>query len=391
VLLVSDFFPPVRGGLETHVDDLAAELSARGHDVHVATQTPDATPTAPSVQVHVVTTLSSAVIRHERADRPFHPPLPDPRAHAALRALVSRLRPDVVHAHSWLGASLPHRHRPPVVLTAHDYALICQLHTLLRTTGERCAGPSVRACVPCGARRHGVARSVALAAATSAGRRTLPVDRVLTLSEHVASTLRPYLGVPVEAAGGFVRAEPGPVVDVPLPPLPSAPFVMYAGDPGRHKGFDVLLALWAAAEVPAPLVVATTKPLAAAPAGDVTVVTLTREQMAAAWRRAAVAAVPSLWDEPYGMVAVEALTAGTPVVASRTGALPELVTDGVDGLLVPPGDRGALAVALTNLVTDADRRTAFGAAALRNAQRFSAESVVPRIEASYRAAMERAA
>ncbi|MBV9097780.1 MAG: glycosyltransferase, partial [Frankiaceae bacterium] len=197
VLLVSDFFPPVRGGLETHVDDLAAELAERGHDVHVATLTPDAKPSAPSVEMHVVSTLSSALVRHERADRPFHPPLPDPRAHAALAALVAKLRPDVVHAHSWLAASLPRRHRPPVVFTAHDYALICQLHTLLRTTGERCAGPSVRACGPCGARRHGAARSAALATATAVGRRLLPADRVLTLSEHVASTLRPYLRVPV--------------------------------------------------------------------------------------------------------------------------------------------------------------------------------------------------
>ncbi|MBV9098253.1 MAG: glycosyltransferase [Frankiaceae bacterium] len=213
---------------------------------------------------------------------------------------------------------------------------------------------------------------------------------MLTLSEHVASTIRPYLRVPVETAGGFVRATE-PARDVELPPLPSEPFVMYAGDPGGHKGFDVLLDLWAAAEVPAPLVVATTKPLDAAPAGDVTAVTLTRAQVASAWRRAAVAAVPSLWDEPYGMVAVEALTAGVPVVASRAGALPELVTDGVDGLLVPPGDRAALAAALTDLVRDEGRRTAFAAAAVRNARRFRADVVVPRIEASYRAAMERAA
>jgi glycosyltransferase involved in cell wall biosynthesis len=393
VLLVSDFFPPVRGGLEVHVDELAAELSARGHEVHVATLTPDATPTAAAVQVHVVTTLSSAVVRHEHADRPFHPPLPDPRAHAALAALVTKLRPDVVHAHSWLGVSLPRRHRPPVVFTAHDYALICQLHTLLRTTGERCGGPSARACVPCGARRHGMVRSVALATSTPAGRRLLPADRVLTLSAHVAATIRPYLRVPVETVGGFVRAvrAAAPSANVELPALPAGPFVLYAGDPGPHKGLDLLLDLWAGSAVPAPLVVATTKPLVRNVSGNVTVVTLDREQMAVVQRRAAVAVVPSQWDEPYGMVAVEALTAGLPVVASRVGALPELVTDGVDGVLVPAGDRDALGAALTGLVTDEARRAAFAAAAARGAVRFSPDAVLPRIEAAYRAAMRRAA
>jgi glycosyltransferase involved in cell wall biosynthesis len=403
VLLVSDFFPPVRGGLEVHVDELAAELSARGHDVHVATLTPDATPTADSVQVHVVTTLSSAVVRHEHADRPFHPPVPDPRAHTALATLVTKLRPDVVHAHSWLGVSLPRRHRPPVVFTAHDYALICQLHTLLRTTGlrttglrttgERCGGPSARACVPCGARRHGVVRSVALATSTPVGRRLLPADRVLTLSAHVAATIRPYLRVPVETVGGFVRAvrTAAPNGNVELPALPAGPFVLYAGDPGPHKGLDLLLDLWAGSAVPAPLVVATTKPLVRNVSGDVTVVTLSRDQMAVAQRRAAVAVVPSQWDEPYGMVAAEALTAGVPVVASRVGALPELVTDGVDGVLVPAGDRDALGAALTGLVTDEPRRAAFAAAAVRGAVRFGPDAVLPRIEAAYRAAMQRAA
>ena len=390
VLLVTDFFPPVRGGLETHVDDLAAELADRGHEVHVATLTPDPMPSSPKVDVHVVTTALSRVIRHERADRPFHPPLPDPRARRELRALIRGLRPDIVHAHSWLGVSLPRRDRPPTVFTAHDYALVCQLHTLLRTTGERCSGPAVGKCVACGARRYGAVRSAALATGTPIGRRLLPADRVLTLSEYVAARIRPYLSTPVEVAGGFVR-DVEVDTDVALPALPSAPYVLYAGDPGAHKGLDGLLDVWTADAVPAPLVVATTKPLARPVTGDVTVVTLTREQLAVARRRAAVAVVPSLWDEPYGMVAVEALTSGVPVVASNVGALPELVTDGVDGLLIPPGDRDALVSAIRGLVEDEPRRQRFAAAAKDSARRFAAASVVPRIEAAYIAGAKAAA
>jgi len=384
ILLVTDFFPPVRGGLETHVDDLAAELADRGHDVHVATLTPDPTPSSPDVQVHVVATSMQRLIRHERADRPFHPPLPDPGARAALKALVRALRPDVVHAHSWLGVSLPRRDRPPVVFTAHDYALVCQLHTLLRTSGERCDGPAFGKCVACGARQYGAARSAALATTTPMGRRLLPVDRVLTLSEYVASRIRPYLKVPIDVTGGFVRTAAADG-EVEMPVLPSRPYVLYAGDPGVHKGLDGLLDLWAANAVPAPLVVATTKPLARTVTGDVTVVTLTRGQLALARRRAAVAVVPSLWDEPYGMVAVEALTSGVPVVATTVGTLPELVGDGIDGLLVPPGDQLALANALRDLVGDGARREQLAAAARRRAGRFAAANVVPRIEATYAA------
>lgn len=58
--------------------------------------------------------------------------------------------------------------------------------------------------------------------------------------------------------------------------------------------------------------------------------------------RAACVVVPSLWPEPFGLVALEAQRLGTPVVASRVGGLAELVDDGKTGILVPPGDVQAL-------------------------------------------------
>jgi glycosyltransferase involved in cell wall biosynthesis len=385
VLLVSDFFPPVRGGLETHVDDLAAELADRGHDVHVATLTSAPTPAHPDVSTHVVRTASAALIRHEDGSRPFHPPVPDPRARVALGRIIRELRPDVVHAHSWLGVSLPRHRRPPTVFTAHDYALVCQLHTLVRTSGEACAGPSLPTCVACGSRRYGSLRSLALASSTPVGRHLLPADRVLTLSRQVASVLRPHLSIPVEVVGGFVRTHR---TAVPIPAgatsPPTQPFVMYAGDPGAHKGLGRLLDMWAGERPPAAaLVVATTKPLDRPAPPGVTVVTLARGEVGAWWRAAAVAVVPSIWAEPYGMVAIEALTAGVPVIAHAVGALPELVTDGVDGLLVAPDDPLALRAALDRLIADENVRRRMGAAALESAHRFAADAVVRRIEAAY--------
>lgn len=66
--------------------------------------------------------------------------------------------------------------------------------------------------------------------------------------------------------------------------------------------------------------------------------------------------------EGIPVVLMEAMAAGLPVVASRLSGIPELVTDGVDGLLVPPGDPRALADALRALAADPERRQRFGAA-----------------------------
>ncbi len=86
------------------------------------------------------------------------------------------------------------------------------------------------------------------------------------------------------------------------------------------------------------------------------------DDLAPLYTRAAVVAVPSRF-ETFGQSALEAMRHGAPVVASRAGALPELVEHGVTGLLVPPGDPDALAAAVASLLADPARAAALGAAA----------------------------
>ena len=83
----------------------------------------------------------------------------------------------------------------------------------------------------------------------------------------------------------------------------------------------------------------------------------------------AVLAVPSR-REPFGRVAAEALACGVPVVAAATGGLPEVVRDGVDGLLYPAGDAAALAERLRRLLDDAALRASMSVAASAGAARF---------------------
>jgi len=95
-----------------------------------------------------------------------------------------------------------------------------------------------------------------------------------------------------------------------------------------------------------------------------------RSRMPGFWNSVTVAVVPSLY-EPFGLVALEALSCGVPVVASAVGGLKEIVVDGESGVLVPPGDPVALAQALLALLTDERRRLRLAEGARRRAECFS--------------------
>jgi glycosyltransferase involved in cell wall biosynthesis len=88
--------------------------------------------------------------------------------------------------------------------------------------------------------------------------------------------------------------------------------------------------------------------------------------------------------EAFGLVLAEALHLGTPVIASRVGGIPEIVDDGVDGLLVPPADPRALADAIVSLLGDEDRRrTMAGAGRAKVERRFRFEDMVHAYEQLY--------
>ncbi|MDQ6948401.1 MAG: glycosyltransferase, partial [Actinomycetota bacterium] len=94
--------------------------------------------------------------------------------------------------------------------------------------------------------------------------------------------------------------------------------------------------------------------------------------------------VPSLWPEPAGMVAIEAALHGRATIANAVGGLPEIVIDGVTGLVVPPGDIGALARALDRLLRNPLEAAAMGAAAAeRGAVLYSVETHVERLHEIY--------
>jgi len=93
--------------------------------------------------------------------------------------------------------------------------------------------------------------------------------------------------------------------------------------------------------------------------------------------------MPSLW-EGLPMALLEAMSSRKAIVASATAGIPEAVTNGQDGLLVPPGDVRALADALGEVLRSSERRAELGAAAAERAKReFTVQVMADRYEALY--------
>jgi glycosyltransferase involved in cell wall biosynthesis len=91
---------------------------------------------------------------------------------------------------------------------------------------------------------------------------------------------------------------------------------------------------------------------------------LPRAHVSALMAQAAVTLMPVAWDEAFGLVAAEAQMAGCPVVAYRRGALPEVVADGISGILVDPDDMEALPAAIA-AASRLDRRAVRASAVAR--------------------------
>jgi glycosyltransferase involved in cell wall biosynthesis len=101
---------------------------------------------------------------------------------------------------------------------------------------------------------------------------------------------------------------------------------------------------------------------------------------------AAIAVVPSVWPEPFGLTVLEAMRAGCATVATNHGGAAELIEDGRTGLLVPPADVESLAAAIGRLLDDPGLRARLGAAAREHVSAtFGVERMLDDIEAVYRA------
>ncbi|HTB71420.1 MAG TPA: glycosyltransferase family 4 protein [Solirubrobacteraceae bacterium] len=368
------------GGVATHVIASAEALAAAGVEVDVLAAQVDRSESPAGVTVHPA------------------PQLFDARASAEARLAVARtLRPSVIHLHQFDDPAALRfmRKHAPVVNSAHGYPA-CTSGVHYFRPGQECARAHGPGCVPNLALRgcaH-VRDPRMLPAAYRRASRGVETLRRADLAVSYSSAIDRHL-----EDNGVTRRAIVPLFATISPASATGHAarrrVVFAGRVITAKGIGVLLR--ATRDVDAELVVC----------GDGwqldAMRRLARRQrmqervrftgwlgsgpLARELAEASIVAMPSLWPEPFGLVGIEAHASGRPVVASATGGVGDWLEHGVGGLLVKPGDRAALATALTELLDDPARQRAMGEAGRRNvAARFSRSRHVAALLDAYRTA-----
>ena len=320
-----------RGGEDSVVDDEIALLRSRGHEVELLTVHNDEIDGMGRVEL-VGRTLWS---------RP---------AAAQMRARCADFRPDVVHVHNSFPLLSPAIHWAaqetgvPVVQTLHNFRLMCPQAMLLREgkVCEDCVGKlpwrgAVRGCY-----RGSVVQSTVLtgmlALHRGLGTWQRRVNRFIALNEFCRAKFIEG-GLPAER----LVVKPN-FVDLPAAPDGERRGLLFVGRLSPEKGLDTLAA--AAAQAGVSVDVLGSGPMQADLQGAPGLNLRGPQPMPevlAAMQRAAALVLPSIWYENFPRTLVEAMACGLPVIASRLGAMAELVQDGDTGLLFEPGNAPALA------------------------------------------------
>ena len=398
ICLVTNLYPPtVQGGADIFVGQLARAL-AEQHRVTVITTEPGfhLLPRR-EISPEGVTVYRIAPLNIAHLTRLPHHLLPQalfraidlyqPQVAANVASILDRERPDVVHIHNWEGLSLAAivtagRRRAPLAITLHGYSLFCAYSTIRHPDGHSC-----RPDLPChlmAGVNHQLAKAIGLVISPSH----------YVMDEHLR---RGFFRHAIQ------RVIPnGLSLDAPLPDPPhkgegnpgsKTTFdVLFMGRVQSHKGVELLIRGFRRMSDPGlRLHIAGIGPSLDASrslaAGDDRIHFygfVSGEMHRSLLENSDCMVVPSLWPENAPVTIQEAFAAGPVVIASRIGGIPEMVQDGVNGLLVEAGDESGIAAAIERLRQSPELLARLRAAGKETARLYDMRFHTDRVMDAYR-------
>lgn len=384
---------PDAGGLTVYVLSLAEQLARTGVEVDIFTRRFDAT--CPDVVelspgINVINITAGPVKKLPKDD--LYCLLPDFASEMAMYALESGRRYDIIHTHYWLSGWVGR-----ILKRYWDVPVVHMYHTLAHLKNDASEGQVNESALRLRVERELIGAVDQVVAPNPDERAELVWN--FGAKDCQVCTLPP--GIDLErfqpSNSTVARERFG---------LPDAPLIMFVGRIDPIKDVDTLLEAMAALVhefegpvAPRLMIVGGELDATGCPVDELaTAATISESlgiadniiylgsrpqaELPALYSAATVVAVSSRY-ESFGLVAVEAMACGTPVVATRVGGMRFTVEEGVSGLLVPPADPPAMAAALMQVISDRDLRARMQVGARQAAVRFSWHSVGAAMQRMY--------
>lgn len=376
----------VVGGTETYLLNLIRDLGARGHHSEVAAERDD--------------TDGSIAPFHEVTEVEWSKPRWWLRWGWRFRAIVRQTRPDVIYLHNTMNPDLVELAAKlrPTIRYVHDHTVFCPGLNKIYADGGICDRPMGDWCIEkyadggCLCLRHPTEERVRKQVdhTRSLFDKHRALGRIVVASDYMRGELeRAGMDASRVDVIPYYTARPDAVTPVADDDTPLILTLARLSHP--DKGVVELLDALARLDVPYRARIVGTgqhEEMLRAHAerlalGDRVEFAgfVAHEQTLAMMADARVIAFPSMWNEPFGIVGIEAMARARPVVAFDVGGVREWLADGETGIVVPRGDVDGYAAALQTLLTDADRARSLGdAGPARVAARFERDAHVQALE-----------
>ncbi|MBX3177028.1 MAG: glycosyltransferase family 4 protein [Candidatus Hydrogenedentes bacterium] len=373
------------GGVEQTIAHTARALAAKGHECHLAYASAGRNP-------EEFARLFASVTRCREFGGP-----PQQAGGQLFADIIARCKPDVLFVHkiSQLPEGVEHARNYRKIVLVHDNDMWCPTGLGYdRRTRKLCTHSAGWQCY------------LSFAFLEKRESKLMPF-RIVSVREKICEMQRYHQFDSILANSNFIREKLlangfpfdrtrvcHPALNQPEPapsPVPDESVILYVGSLIRGKGVDLLLEALPHLRCPYQLYivgVGKSQDALKRKARDLGIAGavhfegwIPNEKIAGYYQRARVVAVPSAWPEPFGLVGLEAMRHGRPVVAFRTGGIPDWLVNEENGLLAPSLDVAAYAAALERALAEPGLAKRLGENGARRArEKFSFEKYLNRLE-----------
>lgn len=395
VCFISNLYPPYTiGGAEINVQREAEDLALRGNSVSVISTSPHGKQSSVEIVRNVRTVRISPLnlyTEYEHRERPnivkplWHLiDLWNPHSYFLIENILRKEKPDVVHINNFKGLSLSvftvvNKLNIPTIFTAHDCSLLCVRANLMKSSGEICTHPAM-ACNIYNYMQNLLVRGK-INILTAASQFILNKLTANGLFRDVRAVKIPY-GVELP---NKIERKNYDIIDI-----------LYVGQVSKVKGVHILIDAIKRIDsrnfrlhiVGAGSEFEYMKKLANSDSRIDFRGFVSGEELAQSYQEANVVVVPSMCNEAFGIVNIEAFAYGTPVVVSDIGGLPELVEEGYNGYMFQPGDAAELSHILDGLIRNPERLRKIEEGAFIARSKYTLKEHTDKLEELYRSLLK---